>query len=59
MQRIEPGSPVVLRRPRALRGTSAVVRRPVAGGWEVEYRSALGTPMHLVASERDLQRSAA
>ncbi|GAA2749741.1 hypothetical protein [Amnibacterium kyonggiense] len=49
-----PGASVVLLAPRKLRGTVGVVRRRLAEGWEVEVRTALGTPMHLTLPERDL-----
>jgi hypothetical protein len=52
---IAPDSLVVLRTPRRLRGTTAIVRRRLATGWEVEIRSPAGTPMHLVVPESGLQ----
>lgn len=55
--RIIPGAVVVLRRPWRLRGTRAIVRRRLGVGWEVEIRSALGTPMHLVVRTRALRRT--
>ena len=44
---VQPDALVILRRPHGLRGTSAIVRRRVVGGWEVEVRSVNGTPLHL------------
>ena len=49
-----PGAPVVLLRPRTLRGTIGVVRRRLAGGWEVEVRSPEGVPLHLTLPARAL-----
>jgi len=49
---IAPGTPVVLRRPWRLRGRTAIVQRRLPNGWEVEVRSALGTPLHLVVRRR-------
>jgi hypothetical protein len=51
---IGAGSSVVLLRPRKLRGTIGVVRRRTTTGWEVEIRTAQGTPMHLTLPERAL-----
>jgi hypothetical protein len=51
---IAPDALVVLRAPRTLRGTAAIVRREVGGGWEVEVRTPAGTPMHLVLPRRAL-----
>lgn len=48
------GASVVLLRPRRLRGTIGIVRRRVTAGWEVEIRSAEGTPLHLTLPERAL-----
>lgn len=48
------GSSVVLLQPRRLRGTIGIVRRRMTNGWEVEIRSAEGTPLHLTLPERAL-----
>jgi len=53
---LAPGVQVTLRRPWHLRRTPAIVRRRVLGGWEVEVRTALGTPLHLVLPARALRR---
>jgi hypothetical protein len=51
---LAPGASVVLRKPRRLRGTIGIVRRWTTSGWEVEIRSAEGTPLHLTLPERAL-----
>ncbi len=50
-----PGVPVLLLRPRELRGTPGVVRRRMTRGWEVEVRSPDGVPLHLTLPERALR----
>ncbi|GAA4753553.1 hypothetical protein GCM10025783_28060 [Amnibacterium soli] len=53
---IAPGVEVTLRLPWHLRRTRAIVRRRVGRGWEVEVRTVLGTPLHLVLPARALRR---
>lgn len=55
MAQLRAGSLVQLRAPWALRGTSAVIRRRTVRGFEVEIRTPLGTPMHLVVPRRHLR----
>jgi hypothetical protein len=56
MRYLPPGTPVAIRRPRALRRETGTVLRAVSGGYEVGFTRATGRPEHAVLHPRWLRR---
>lgn len=54
MRSLPSGTPVRIRAPRDLRGTTGTVLRPADGGYEVGYFTSGGFPMHVVLKPRHL-----
>lgn len=56
MRYLPPGTPVAIRRPRALRRATGTVLRAVSGGYEVGFTGPTGRPEHAVLHPRWLRR---
>jgi len=56
MRYLPPGTPVLIRRPRALRRATGTVLRATSGGYEVGFTGPTGRPEHVVLHPRWLRR---
>lgn len=56
MRYLPPGTPVLIRRPRALRRAIGTVLRATSGGYEVGFTGPTGRPEHAVLHPRWLRR---
>lgn len=56
MRYLPPGTPVLIRRPRALRRATGTVLRATSGGYEVGFTGLTGRPEHIILHPRWLRR---